>query len=465
MRSTGKKRTVLIAASVAAVTGAAITAHRAGASPQVGDVFVISMENHNFTQPNGNVGALTTIQQIKNNPNAPFQNALINGTASAVINGNTVNISAQTAYANNYYNVLSTPSGSNPSIHPSEPNYLWSEGGTNFGVLNDNTPFAATNPSNQNTNYHLTGFLQSAGIPWKSYQEDIDLVPTSGSVNQPASNSLTSVVAPQAQWTVPLTNFSGTNPSGLTNASNGSHQYDYGAKHNPQVFFTDTNGGNNGTNTNPLSQNYAPLQQLQTDLTNNTVARYNWITPNQHNDSHTALTGGYMPSFSASTLTGDSAAIAQGDDFLKKIIPQIMASQAYQNNGAIVIWWDETEAQATGDTQNDTNHTLEEIVISPLAKPNVAGVPYASNVAMTHSSDLRTMQELFNVGSNNSALTGGVFLNDANNGNDMSDLFVAGAIPQAAPTNLVPEPASLALVPLVAMTFLARRRRSGTRQS
>jgi hypothetical protein len=99
---------------------------------------------------------------------------------------------------------------------------------------------------------------------------------------------------PRDQWTVPLTSISGNFGCGTLNAYNGSKQYNYAAKHNPMVFFNDTNGGNNPTPGNPLSQNYAPLQQLLTDLANNTVADYNWITPNQYNDMHTALTGGFQ---------------------------------------------------------------------------------------------------------------------------------------------------------------------------
>ena len=81
--------------------------------------------------------------------------------------------------------------------------------------------------------------------------------------------------------------------------------------------------------------------------------------------------------------TGDQAAIAQGDNFLSIIVPQIMASQAYQNNGVIIIWWDETEG---GDT---TNERSREIVISPLAKGNA----YASSVEMSHSSDIKTWRK------------------------------------------------------------------------
>ena len=83
-------------------------------------VFVIAMENHNWTQPaNQFTGG---IQQIYQNPAAPFINSLVNGTASAVINGHAVDISEQTAYAAAYHSVLATPNGNNPHIHPSEPN-------------------------------------------------------------------------------------------------------------------------------------------------------------------------------------------------------------------------------------------------------------------------------------------------------------------------------------------------------
>jgi len=51
---------------------------------------------------------------------------------------------------------------------------------------------------------------------------------------------------------------------------------------------------------------------------------------------------------------------------------------------------------------------------------NVNGVPYASPLNFTHSSDLRTMQEIFRVSP---------FLGDAANAIDLSDLFEHGAIP------------------------------------
>jgi hypothetical protein len=149
------------------------------------------------------------------------------------------------------------------------------------------------------------------------------------------------------------------------------------------------------------------------------VARYNWITPNQFNDQHTTLAGGFHG------LAADPAKILQGDFFLQQVIPVIMASRAYRDHGAIIIWWDESESDGVaGDNGDDLNHTIGEIVISPDAHPNVGGMPFASETFLTHSSDLRTMQEIFHV-------TRPFFLGDAIHGSDLSSLFDNGAIPRS----------------------------------
>jgi hypothetical protein len=392
-------------ASLASLACLAALGGSSASAQEVKTVFVIAMENHNWTQPaNQFTGG---IQQIYQNPSAPFINSLVDGTATLVINGAEVNISQNVAFTTAYHNVLSTPSGNNADIHPSEPNYIWQEAGSNFGVLNDNDPY--TGGTNQDTNLHLSNLLTQAGKTWKSYQEDIDLTANSAS-------QLTNVVLPQFDWTVPLTSFSGIFAPGTSNQFNGSNQYNYATKHNPQLFFTDTNGGNNATPSNPLSSHYAPLQQLFTDLANNTVADYNWITPDQFNDMHTTLSAGYKG------LTGDPAKILQGDDFLRQVVPAIMASEAYKNHGVIVIWFDESESDGVaGDLQDDFNHTIPEIIISDRAHKNVGGKPYASSVNYTHSSDLRTWQNIFHVGP---------YLADAANATDLSDLFQPGVVPK-----------------------------------
>jgi phosphatidylinositol-3-phosphatase len=391
--------------TLGACAGLAAFASPSSNAQEVKTVFVIAMENHNWTQPaNQFTGG---IQQIYQNPNAPFINSLVNGTAVAIVDGQEVNISKQVAYATAYHNVLATPDGNNPDIHPSEPNYIWQEAGTNFGVLSDSDPY--TRGTNQDTSAHLAALLAKAGKTWKSYQEDIDLVKN-------AQGQLTNVVAPQSEWISPIHSISGLFAPGTTNQWNGSSQYNYAVKHNPMAFFTDTNGGNDSTPSNPARLQYAPLQQLATDLATDSVADYNWITPDQFNDMHTTLSGGYKG------LTGDPAKILQGDDFLRKVVPMIMASNAYKNHGVIVIWFDESEDDGVqGDEEDNFSHTIPEIIISDRAHENVNGLPYANSLNYSHSSDLRTWQNIFHVGP---------YLGDAANALDLSDLFKPGAVPK-----------------------------------
>ena len=355
-----------------------------GSSPvlagSVKKVFVIAMENHNWTQPS----TQTSPQPIFQNPAAPFINSLVNGTSG---------ISNQVAFANGYINA-------GVGIHPSEPNYIWAEAGDNLGNSNDADPC----PSNShNTTAHLSAFLTVAGKSWRSYQEDTDV------------DLSTNTTLPQSSWTVPLTSHSGVFASGV-NAYNYSNQYNYAAKHNPMVFFSDTNGGCDPSTANSQRLNYAPLQQLALDLANNTTANYNWITPNQYNDQHSTLANGYgqYPNMGS---TADSARIAQGDNFLARVVPLIMASDAYRDHGLIVLWWDESEG---GD---DSSRTLPFIVISKDVHKNVNGMPYSNTSQYSHSSFLRTMQEIFNVDPPRYPWLGG-----AATATDLSDLFKPGAI-------------------------------------
>ena len=349
-------------------------------------VFVIAMENHNWTQPS----TQTSPQQIFQNPATPFINALVNGTSG---------ISDQVAYASAYINAA-------PGNHPSEPNYIWAEAGTNFGVNNDDNPYHAdcTPDTAQTTDQHLSAFLTKAHKSWKSYQEDTDV-------------DTTNTPLPTASWTVPLFSMSGVFAAPGVNAYDYSNQYNYAAKHNPMMYFTDTNGGCDTSTSNALRLQYAPLQQLALDLASNNVADYTWITPDQYNDQHTTLANGYGQ-YPNSGNSADSARLAQGDNFLARIVPLIMASDAFQNHGIIVLWWDESEG---GD---DPSRTLPFILISKDVHKNVNGVPYSNTIQYSHSSTLRTMQEIFHVDPRH----GYPWLGDAVSATDLSDLLTPGTL-------------------------------------
>jgi hypothetical protein len=387
-------KTALLAA--AATIALAPAAH---AATGIGDVFYIAMENHNWTQPS----SVTGINPILGNPAAPFINSLVTPG-----NPNAANVS----YASNYQNV--------PGIHPSEPNYVWMDAGR-AGLLNDSDPY----PNNIVNGPSLSALLQSSGSSWRAYQEDTNLLTTANqNINTPgAIGTLTNNVAPSSLYTVPLTSFSGAS-STYTNPYNGSNQYNYAPKHDPQAFFTATNGGNNPTPSNPEAQFYAPLQQLQSDLNNNTVARYNWVTPDQYNDMHSALNTNFIyhgVTYGAGT---DEEQIALGDNFLSQIVPMIEASQAFQNNGEIVIWNDETENEGNPP---QPGFSSMEIIISPLAKGNA----YTNNILYTHSNDLNTLQDIFGLR--------GTPLGGAAGATSMIDLYRPTAFS-------VPEPGTWALM-------------------
>jgi phosphatidylinositol-3-phosphatase len=412
-------RVAFAAASTCLAACLSSTAFAQG-SNQIGVVFSIELENHNWTQgtdpsaPNQIFGCVA----------APYINSLVTKGHPN---------SKEVSYALAYHNALATPSGDNSSIHPSEPNYIWEEAGANFGIFNDNDPyvtpggsvaaiaaFLAANPAY--TGEHLTGLLEKYKYTWHSYQEDVDMLNTDGG-NANLGGTITSTPAPENLWTVPLSSFSGTSPNYI-NEFNGSDEYNFACKHDGTLFFADTNGGNVTDTTNKKAKNYRPMQQLFLDLQKNKVAQYNLITPDQYNDMHSALTAGFT--YHGVAYTGDLSQIAAADNFLSIVIPAIMASQAYQDNGVIVIWTDETE----GTNRDNFTHALPFIVISKLAKGNA----YASGKDYTHSSDLATWQKVFGLRAN----TPSGYLNDAANPSpdgttDIAAMFKPGVIPKDLP--------------------------------
>src|SRR5213082_793772 len=305
----GDQFTVVVSNAASSVTSnaASLTVTTTGNQP-LKTVFLIMMENHNWSD-------------ITSSSSAPY----INNTLLAI-----------GAHATQYFNP--------PGIHPSLPNYLWLEAGTNFGISSDDSPSTA----HQSTTMHLATLLKNANITWKAYQEDIN-----GS-------------------SCPLSNVSG-----------------YATKHNPFVYFDDVTNSLSSTSAYCIAH-IRPFTELATDLANNTVASYNFITPNLTDDMH-------------------DGTIADGDNWLAKNVPVILNSTAYKQGGVIFITWDEGEGgSAPGDTKDGP---IGMMVLSPNAK-----VGYQNTIHYDHSSTLRTVEEIFKV----SPMLGG-----AANQTDLSDLFTS----------------------------------------
>ena len=173
-----------------------------------------------------------------------------------------------------------------PFVHPSEPNYLWMVAGENFGVLDDNDPSS----HHLDSTSHLADQIERAGLTWKSYQESMG------------------------------------DPCGLV-----SHGR-YAAKHDPFVYFNDVNGWD-GTQFNPsprCTSHVVDYSQLATDIANNALPNYVFITPNLDDDMH-------------------DGSVAQGDAWLARELPKLMATDAYKHGGVIFLLWDEGSGLPTGD--------------------------------------------------------------------------------------------------------------------
>jgi hypothetical protein len=93
--------------------------------------------------------------------------------------------------------------------------------------------------------------------------------------------------------------------------------------------------------------------------------------------------------------------VRQGDDWLSREIPKIMASQAYRDGGAILIAFDEAWL---------FDGPMPFIVLSPLAKGN----GYHNSIRYDHGSLVRTLEDVFQVQP---------YLRKAATATDLRDLF------------------------------------------
>jgi hypothetical protein len=232
-------------------------------------------------------------------------------------------LAPMSAVAENYFNP--------PGNHPSLPNYLWMEAGKNFGVHADGLP----SKYHQSTHAHLTELLHNAGIPWRAYEESI-----SGSV-------------------CPL------EPEGPLDSS-GSNLYQ--PRHFPQIYFDDMTNSRDA-NSSYCIQHARPFSTLASDLKDNNIGRYNFITPNMCDDGHDSCGGN---------------AIAHIDTWLKDNLPIIFNSAQFKAGHVVVF--------ITADEAQNGDGPIPFLAIGSGVKRG-----YKNEIYYTHSSLLRTLEEIFKV--------------------------------------------------------------------
>jgi acid phosphatase len=168
--------------------------------------------------------------------------------------------------------------------HPSLPNYLALTAGSVFTTPQDcastfNAPTGGCTFDTPSAN--LADQLTAAKITWKAYMQDMPFACDTQDAFGPAN---------------------------------------YDVNHDPFMYY------DNVVHSSVECNNVVPYDQLATDLANNALPSFVWITPNLINDMH-------------------DGTIADGDNFLSGLIPAIQASTWYARGGVILVTWDEGETE------------------------------------------------------------------------------------------------------------------------
>jgi hypothetical protein len=161
----------------------------------------------------------------------------------------------------------------------------------------------------------------------------------------------------------------------------------YRQRHNPFIYYDDVR--NDAARCNRI----VPFTEFAADLQANALPDFVWITPNICNDAH-------------------SCPLGAGDAWLKTWVPDILASPAWRNQGALFITFDEGDT-AWGGLGAPGGH-LATVMLSPLGKP-----AYRSPLAYTHYSLLRTIEDAWGLPA----------LGEAEQAQPMADFFAATFAP------------------------------------
>jgi phosphatidylinositol-3-phosphatase len=349
-------KTAAVMGLLAALTGTGIAQEGAVPKgiPHLDHVFVIMMENHGYGE-------------ILHNPNARFINQY----------------AKKANLATNYFAVA----------HPSLTNYLETVGGSNFGVLSDNSPdwhngSCATNLSTGIANTDnppspaicpIAGSGTDAATPALDCTNEVTGPPCEvnidGKASIPAATATLGItiadqlVAAGKSWKTYQENLPMTGPD-LVDYSDGNFtnntdftkinpQLDpplttadivqlYASKHNPFAYFQTVQQGTNPLVSYSQMANFDGGRGLWSDLATGRVANLSYIVPNQCNDQHgrgnsTAFCN-YDPNDNGTQAGLNPALIILGDQDVEKIVTAIHESPAWhKGHAAIVVVWDEND--------------------------------------------------------------------------------------------------------------------------
>ena len=220
--------------------------------------------------------------------------------------------------------------------------------------------------------------LSAAGRSWIAYLQDMG--------NDPARDKTVSTArgpacGHPATWAIDHTA--------------GAEQVDqYAARHEGFMYFRSVTGNQAFCDAHILSFRPLPGDLARASAT----PAFSFISPDLCNDGH-----------DAPCVTGAPGGLAQADTFLSKWVPKIMAAPAYQDDGLLVITFDEGSdsaaccGEASGISSAHPNVLLPgkngpgggrvgAVLLSPLIRPGTV-----STVDYNHYSLLRAIEDIFSL--------------------------------------------------------------------
>jgi hypothetical protein len=216
--------------------------------------------------------------------------------------------------------------------HPSLPNYIALISGDTYGFGHDCQPSPDCHvPA---TGKSLADTLEANGLTWKAY---IEAMP------QPCTTENTP---------------------------------DYVVRHNPFIYFD-----NIRDDLNRCTGHDVPFPQFKTDLDNGNLPNFSWISPDLCNSMHNKC-----------ELL--ESRVNEGTEWLSTWIPNILGSEQFQQDGLLVITFDEG-ASNDGCCGSDGGGRVLTLLISP--NPQVRNSGWFSDTPYNHYSLLRTIEDNWNL--------------------------------------------------------------------